>query len=402
MQDNSKHKDTPDRFSASVRSKLDNHRLPVDAACWNAIEAQVNARPRKTYRWIGGLVAAAAAVITALLLLPPPQQPVNEQKEQPLASSLPTAPGLDTAAVVSRPAVALLPGRGSTTVVTAWPVAPDTVALLTVELEADVMLAAADLPKARKRADSGPEPTYRPAARNVSVEAVRTNKQTGGWLLAANLGTAGQMPSLLNNEVMDDDLSFNPDDPGGIPPLPPSASDLAALLPLNQYSDVHYAPPLSFGFTVRKKLSKQVAVESGLVYTYLQSRMRLSSTIQYDSRLNLHYLGIPVSLVLNLWDHSNWNLYLAVGGMVEKGLRSVYSQHSFYQENQASTVARSGIDGLQWSLQLSGGVSYRFHPHWGLYLEPRYSYYFDNKQPISIRTDKPAAIGINAGIRYEF
>jgi len=37
-----------------------------------------------------------------------------------------------------------------------------------------------------------------------------------------------------------------------------------------------------------------------------------------------------------------------------------------------------------------------------LYVEPRFSYYFDNNQPVSIRTDRPVSIGIGGGLRYSF
>lgn len=70
-------------------------------------------------------------------------------------------------------------------------------------------------------------------------------------------------------------------------------------------------------------------------------------------------------------------------------------------ESEPAT-SRSSIAGLQWSLNLSIGVSYRFYRDWSLYLEPRYSYYFDNNQPVSYRTENMTLIGVGVGVRFEF
>jgi hypothetical protein len=118
--------------------------------------------------------------------------------------------------------------------------------------------------------------------------------------------------------------------------------------------------------------------------------------------LGLHYLGIPVNLVINLWDNPDWNVYVSGGGMIEKGVRSIYHVEAYGLDEHKSATYRSGIDGLQWSLNLSVGVSYRFYRDWSLYLEPRYSYYFNNNQPVSYRTENMTLIGVGAGVRFEF
>jgi len=46
------------------------------------------------------------------------------------------------------------------------------------------------------------------------------------------------------------------------------------------------------------------------------------------------------------------------------------------------------------------GISYRFANKMKLYVEPRLGYYFDNDQPMSIRTDRPVSVGIGAGLQY--
>lgn len=111
---------------------------------------------------------------------------------------------------------------------------------------------------------------------------------------------------------------------------------------------------------------------------------------------------VPVNLVINLWDNPDWNVYVSGGGMIEKGVRSIYHVEAYGLDEHKSATYRSGIDGLQWSLNLSVGVSYRFYRDWSLYLEPRYSYYFNNNQLVSYRTENMTLIGVGAGVRFEF
>lgn len=399
MPDNKEHNEPLDRFSAQVKCKLDNHRLPVDADCWKEIEAQVNARPRKTLWQTGAWAAAVAAVVgvAVLFLLPSPLPKTDKlliehlappPEAEPQKDSLPP-PSVYTADSPARPQFVQVQNM----------LIPDTI----VPEEDDIVLTAVELPAVQKRHQTGPEPEYRPATiRRASLSP--KSRHSGKWLLAANVGTGGHMPSLLESDFAVDPPQ-NDMAPGGPDigfPEPPSYSDLHTILSPGSFSDINYAPPLSFGFTVRKNLSKHVGIETGLVYTYLLSKMHQNGQISYRSKLNLHYLGIPVHVVFYLWNNPKWTLYASAGGMVEKGLRSVYTQEARMWDKSVITAVRSNINGLQGSLNISAGVSYKFYPNWGLYLEPRYSYYFDMDQPISIRTDKPAVVGINAGLRYEF
>ena len=123
----------------------------------------------------------------------------------------------------------------------------------------------------------------------------------------------------------------------------------------------------------------------------------------FDASQQLHYLGIPVNGVAYLWNNnSKWNVYFSAGAMLEKGLwmKTVCNQH--FPNDMKTTTQEDNIDGWQWSLNSSIGISYRFTNKMKLYFEPRLSYYFDNNQPMSIRTEQPISIGIGAGLQYSF
>lgn len=252
----------------------------------------------------------------------------------------------------------------------------------------------------------GPEPEKH-RTQQLLARADRPEAKGGRWQIGANMGTGGHLSLGMGlDNTYQDDMSDSPTDPDvPLPPVPPVTDDEPELEmgggPEN-FSQVDCAPPLSFGITVRKHLNNRIALESGLVYTYLYTKLSQNRTISGRATLGLHYLGIPVNLVVNLWDNPNWNVYVSGGFMIEKGVRSVYHVEAYSLDEQKSATYRSGIDGLQWSLNLSVGVSYRFYRDWSLYLEPRYSYYFDNNQPVSYRTENMTLIGVGAGVRFEF
>jgi len=179
----------------------------------------------------------------------------------------------------------------------------------------------------------------------------------------------------------------------------------ASTVPLSHISakditNIRHTPPFSLGMMARKSLGKRSSVESGVVYTCLASRFKWSD---YDVNQRLHYMGIPVNMVVSLGSNakSDWQIYLSGGFTVEKGLRAI-CRHERQMGNMIHTItSKRSIDGLQWSLNGALGVNYRFYKGLGIYFEPRAGYSFDCNQPVSIRTERPVYIGINLGLNYE-
>ncbi len=173
------------------------------------------------------------------------------------------------------------------------------------------------------------------------------------------------------------------------------------LIPSN--TDGEYSPPLSFGLSIRKNLNSHWGIETGLVYTYLSSVYRWNNGIASDATQQLHYLGIPLNGVVYLWNKNpKWNIYLSFGAMLEKGLWMKTTRNEHFGNYTTITTQKSDIDGWQWSLNSSLGISYRFTDKVEFYIEPRFSYFFDNDQPMSIRTDWPVSVGVGGGLRYSF
>lgn len=421
MSAETEHKEQLDLFSLKVKQKLEDHRLPVDSGCWEQIEAKVSERPRLSLWRIGGWATAAAAVIALLLLIrlgsPIPAPDAGSQENgfvadkvepevgqaEPDKVDLPDTAGSDAIPRQARERVAR-PTKRATVVARIDTIAWEDTSVdeAEVRLPAEVAISkpTAKTPSVHHR---GPEPE-RSRTRDLIAVADKPKEKGGKWQVGANMGTGGHVSLGLNFQGDESQDGLNSNDPIPGHPFPPidSKPELDMGRKPEAFSNVDCAPPLSFGFTVRKNLNNRIALESGLVYTYLYSKMNESGSVGYRATLGLHYLGIPVNLVVKLWDNPNWNVYVSGGFMVEKGLRSLYHLKAYRLDEHKTETVRSGIHGLQGSLNLSVGVSYRIYRDWSLYLEPRYSYYFDNNQPVSYRTENTTLIGVGAGVRFEF
>ncbi len=158
--------------------------------------------------------------------------------------------------------------------------------------------------------------------------------------------------------------------------------------------ETNYLLPINFGLTVSIPIIRNLNLITGLQYTYLANQI---SGNTFDLKQELHYLGIPVKIAVNLVKRGNFEVYSAIGGTIEKGLAGV----------QTSTVDGEGtwkgtqeIEGFQTSLTGQFGVSYNLNKTFLLYLEPGVAWYRPSDQPISNRTEEPFNFNLSLGLRY--
>ena len=218
-------------------------------------------------------------------------------------------------------------------------------------------------------------------------------ENTNEWVVLASLGSGRS--SSGSPQFLD---ASNSDLYTGLVRAPGVKSAATILAPAD-FSSRKFHAPLSFGLRAGKQLSEKVSIESGLVYTYLLTDLESPN---YTARLNLHYLGIPLNTKLNVWTNRQWSVYASGGAMLEKGLQSVYVQTQKNGNQTIITSASTDIDGFQWSVNAAVGVAYNFVGAFDFYFEPGFAYFFDNDQPLSIRSDRQFAPGVEAGIRFAF
>ena len=86
------------------------------------------------------------------------------------------------------------------------------------------------------------------------------------------------------------------------------------------------------------------------MYTYLSTTFKRGGDCPSEVKSSLHYLGIPLNLVVYVWKNQRWNVYLSGGFMMEKGLQAVYSGYIAGNGTTISKSKKEGIHGMQWSV----------------------------------------------------
>ena len=153
--------------------------------------------------------------------------------------------------------------------------------------------------------------------------------------------------------------------------------------------------PLSLGLQLEIPLSGPVFLSTGLSYSYLVSQYdMLVDKVRYEGAYNqLHYVGIPLSLSWHFVETPSVGVYASAGGAVEKCVAQRYVY--------ASNTLSEKVAGLQWSARVGLGAEYWFVPRLGLYFDPSLVYFFDNHQPLSIRTQQPLQARFEVGLRFK-
>lgn len=417
MLNDKEYKDQLDDFSKLIKQKLENHRMPVDDIDWAEIESRL--KPSKTRRltWWSAGIAASVAIIMLVLLF----RPQDEIAQQAITVQQSTTDSIQTNEY--KTAKIIQPDQEEKSSKRVWLTTrkteeTDTIAKIAGLTDPGYSLSKNDSVRSENNSsvsniadtgsdknlpDSVPALIQKEVTKDTSTKILLASKkkESEGWLLAAAF-TAGSKNSIGNTGSSEYAYLLQ-----NTPNYAAGGGNSDARQPvvfenLKQTAndeDADHSLPLSFGLTVRKNITNRIGIESGLVYTYLSSKF---SSNRSHAKQELHYLGIPLNVVFNVWSNDKWNVYISAGAMGEKGLRRKYTLDSYNNSEPVTNTTKEGISGIQWSLNASAGISYKFYKDLGLYFEPKYSHFFDNNQPASIRTEKSGIFGLSGGIRYAF
>ena len=166
----------------------------------------------------------------------------------------------------------------------------------------------------------------------------------------------------------------------------------------NTVSDADHNLPLSFGLSIKKNINNRFALQTGVVYTYMHSKLSFG---QIKKDQTLHYIGIPLSGTMSVANFGDFSLYLSAGGMVQKNIAGNRSLLSSSVSNSSSEKESLTIKQLQWSVNAGAGLSYRFYKNLSLYIEPGWIYYFKNSDSKpSYYTQYPSTFNFQVGFRF--
>ena len=171
-----------------------------------------------------------------------------------------------------------------------------------------------------------------------------------------------------------------------------------------------YSIPMSFGLKVRFDLDRggKWSLGTGVTYSLMERTFTgvyqeaedgvVINTYNSDIHNTLHYIGIPVSLYYDIISGSRVNFYAFAGGSVEKLIFNKYRVAGYPGVKSYGDTS----DKLQYSVAAGIGVQFKVNDFFGLYLDPSIRYYFDNGQPVSIRTQQPLMMSFEVGARFNF
>jgi hypothetical protein len=415
---NNLNKNEQDAFSENIRQKLENHRLPVDATLWEEIKARLESKKRKVipfWFWLSG--GAAVATLALFFTLQPIHKTYDTfvEVKTTIKQQLPGKRGSIANSQQPKEVHTNTPqsGQGKTFSKTKINLVESTIALNSPSAQ-PYNNTPIDSNKTNRVNENSVRGNGNKIAENTTEkkdtdslskryipenlvekqvdEPIVKIKNKNGWLLATAVGLNGSLPTGNGNYTT----------AGSNLNIISNADGYPGIMKQNDFSNIIYSTPISVGLILRKNITKTWSLESGLVYTYLLTTFENTVVQQNNAKLHLHYIGVPLNLIAQLWNNPKWEIYLSGGGMMEKGIRSVYVQNQYVNNQTITTTTSTNIEGIQWSVNGAVGLAYKIQQNIGLFFEPKISYYYNNNQPISARTEYPVVFGLSAGVRFKF
>ena len=164
----------------------------------------------------------------------------------------------------------------------------------------------------------------------------------------------------------------------------------------------HHYMPINFSLALKYRLNNRFALETGFSYSRLKSEFEMGSNGNtINEQQTIHYLGIPVKGIYNIYNRKMWSLYGSLGLSIEipvhTPLNTSYYLHGVLEATDKSTIHAP----WQWSVGTGLGLQYNFTPTIGLFAEPSLQYSIPTGTQIeTYRTEHPFNFSLPLGIRF--
>lgn len=155
-------------------------------------------------------------------------------------------------------------------------------------------------------------------------------------------------------------------------------------------TDINHHAPISTSLSVAYSFHDRWSVESGLVYTRLNSDISSATSEGESLRQSIDLLGIPLRVNYKIFSTSSISIYTGADGQIERCL--------------SSKVDGRGVEEKPWHTSAGAvlGVQYNLNDWLGIYAEPEARYYFTTTDLTTIRTSHPLYFNFNCGLRFTF
>ena len=165
---------------------------------------------------------------------------------------------------------------------------------------------------------------------------------------------------------------------------------------------IHHYMPISFSMALKYKLNHRFALETGLSYSRLKSEFEMGSNGNtINEQQTIHYLGIPVKGIYNIYNRKTWSLYGSLGVTMEIPVYSPFNTNYYLHGALEATDKTTLRVPWQWSVGTGLGLQYNLTPSIGLFAEPSLQYYIPTGSDIeTYRIEHPFTFSLPLGIRF--
>ena len=382
-----------------------------EAIMASAAGARRRARARRTVALVAGLAAAAA--VSALFLLPEGavDAPQNEGCLMAESAAVETLEPIEAVAaaeadgpVASKSLVAAAPSaaesRPDTDVCSATPAATSgqTATVKTAEpaasLPAEPQPAASSVtsqPESRPTPQSTPQTHQHDNAASLERYIASLDDETPRsrrFSIAVNSGSAsfkGGSCDYLDTYYFPNAISSDDSHPvaqvrSGFGDDIPASSASSSIVSVHRQTSV----PVIAGISLSYDIFPRLAIESGICYSKLTAEV---SAIGKTKQTCYHHIGIPLAIKAGICSMGRSEFYAKAGGMVERCVG--VSQNVVFKPER-----------FLWSASGYAGYQYRLADFCGFYLEPGFSYHFDNGDEGGIYNESPYMFTLQTGLRF--
>ena len=163
----------------------------------------------------------------------------------------------------------------------------------------------------------------------------------------------------------------------------------------------HHYMPITWSLALRYKLNRKFGLETGINYSRLKSEFEVGSNGNtINEQQTIHYLGIPLKGLYNIYNGRQWSLYGSMGVNMEIPVYAPLNT-GYYLNGKKEATEKSTLNApLQWSVGTGLGLQYNLTPNLGFFVEPSLQYYIPTGGSIeTYRTEHPFTFSVPLGIR---
>jgi opacity protein-like surface antigen len=178
---------------------------------------------------------------------------------------------------------------------------------------------------------------------------------------------------------------------------------------------IEHRQPLSFGLKIDKQLNNHFSAETGVVCTYLSSKLTpadSNSDNKVEGNMKFYYIGIPLSLNYTFARLGDAEFNFSAGGMIQKDISGKIAGNQEFKNwlNQTDPILiedhisdKVSQENPQLSIMANAGLSYPIYKMLNVYATVGGAYYFDAKNEFrTVYSDKQLQLDLNVGLKLKF